>query len=65
MPNQVGIPSNQAAMEVNSLRTSVQEFANQANKQTYQMIKLSRVIALLTVIMTVAVVVQVIIAILK
>jgi len=55
MPNQMGIPSNQAASEVHSLRESVAEFSIQASRQTQKMINLTRVLAWLTVIMTVLV----------
>jgi hypothetical protein len=63
MPSQVGISGDQAASEVNRLRKSVEEFSNQASKQTKQMVKLTRVLAWLTAIMMVLVGVQIYLAI--
>lgn len=63
MPSQVGISGNQAASEVDLLRKSIEEFNDQASKQTKQMLRLTRVMAWLTAIMTVFVGVQVYLAI--
>jgi hypothetical protein len=65
MASQVGMPSSQAASEVSSLRKSMDEFNNQASKQTKQILQLTRVLAALTAIMTVLVGVQVYLAIFK
>jgi hypothetical protein len=65
VPNQVGISSDLAASEVNRLRKAVEEFSNQASKQTAKMIRLTRVMAWLAAIMTVLVAVQVYLAIVK
>ena len=65
MPNQVGIPGNQAASEVNSLRKSMADFSNQANRQTKKMIKLTFVLTWLTAVMTVLVGLQVYLTIFK
>ena len=65
MPNQVGISGNLAASEVSYLRKSVDEFSQQANKQTKQMLKLTRILALLTAIMIVLVGAQLYLAIFR
>jgi predicted lysophospholipase L1 biosynthesis ABC-type transport system permease subunit len=57
-----GIGGDLAAGEVFRLRQSIEEFNKQASKQTQQMLRLTRVIAVLTAIMTVAVVVQIYLA---
>jgi Mg2+ and Co2+ transporter CorA len=64
MPSQVGI-GDSAATEVNRLRESVDEFSRQANKQTNQMLKLTRILAWLTAMMTVLVGAQLYLAIFK
>jgi hypothetical protein len=61
----VGVSSDLAASEVNHLRKAVEEFSNQARKQTAQMIRLSRVMAWLTVISAVLAIVQVYLAIIE
>ncbi len=65
MSNQIGMASNEAAVEVLNLRKIVEEFGNQANQQTQQMIKLSRSILYLTIIMTMAVLGQIFMAIMN
>jgi hypothetical protein len=65
MSSQVGISSDQAATEVDRLRKSLEEFAKKAGEQTNQMIRLTRVLAWLTAIMTVLVGGQVYTAIFK
>lgn len=65
MSSQVGIPSNQAASEVDRLRRSLEEFAKKAGEQTKQMLYLTRVLAGLTAIMTVLVGVQIYLTIFK
>ncbi len=65
MSSQVGISSNQAASEVDRLHKSLEEFAKKAGEQTNQMLRLTRVLAWLTTIMTVLVGVQVYLAIFK
>lgn len=65
MPNQAGISSDLAASEVDRLRKSLEEFAQKASEQTNQMLRLTRVLAWLTAIMTVLIVVQIYLAILK
>lgn len=56
---QAGISLDLAANEVFALRNSIEEFNKQTNKQTQQMLRLTRVIAWLTGVMTIGVIAQI------
>lgn len=62
---QVGIGGDEAAREMFALRKTIEEFNKQASKQTEKMIRLTHVIAWLTGVMTVAVFVQIYLAIVR
>jgi len=63
MSNQTGIHGNIAAYETAALRKVIEDFNEQANKQTHQMLRLTKVIAYLTGVMTIGLLVQIYIAI--
>ena len=63
--SQVGIGDDLAASETLALRKTIEEFNKQASKQTQQMLRLTHVIAWLTGVMTIGVLVQIYLAIVR
>ena len=63
MQSGTGMPLDTAGRETVGLLKSIEEFNRQSSKQTQQMIYLTRVIAVLTVVMTILIGVQIYLAI--
>jgi hypothetical protein len=61
--SQKGLSGDLAASETFALRKAIEEFNEQAGKQTQQMLRLTNVIAWLTGVMTIGVLVQIYLAI--
>ena len=63
--SQAGVSGDAAASETFALRKAIEEFNKQASNQTQQMLRMTNVIAWLTGVMTIGVLVQIYLAIVR